>query len=88
MTGEDAAEELLEARTGLAAATAHAEELRRALLSSRQIGMAMGIFMERHRLTAEQAFGRLRDLSQRGNVELRDVAEQIVYTGDAERRHD
>jgi AmiR/NasT family two-component response regulator len=88
VTGEDAAEELLEARTGLAAATAHAEELRRALLSSRQIGMAMGIFMERHRLTAEQAFDCLRDLSQRRNVKLRDLAEQIIYTGHAEQRHD
>ncbi len=63
MTGEDAAEELVKARTDLAVATAQAEELQRALVSSRQIGMAMGILMEGHRLTAEQAFDCLRDLS-------------------------
>ena len=63
-------------------------ELQRALATSRQIGMAMGILMERHRLTPEQAFDRLRDLSQRRNVKLRDLADQVVYTGDTEQRHD
>jgi len=88
VTGEGPEGELSEARAALADATAHAEELRRALASSRQIGMAMGILMERHRFTAEQAFDRLRDLSQRGNVKLRDLAEQVVHTGDVEQRHD
>ncbi|MCF6506874.1 ANTAR domain-containing protein [Blastococcus sp. MG754426] len=45
--------------------------------------MAMGILMERHRMTQAQAFDHLRDLSQRRNVKLRDVAEQIIYTGEA-----
>jgi AmiR/NasT family two-component response regulator len=58
------------------------------LASSRQIGMAMGILMERHRLTQGQAFERLRDLSQRGNVKLRHVAEQIIDTGDTQQRPD
>ncbi len=88
MTGEDAAQELAGARTDLAAATAHAEELQRALVTSRQIGMAMGILMERHRLTAEQAFDHLRDVSQRRNVKLRNVAEQLIYTGNTEQRRD
>jgi hypothetical protein len=35
--------------------------------------MAMGILMEQHRVTPEQAFDRLGD-----------VAEQIIYTGDAQ----
>src|SRR5829696_26281 len=61
----DTAEQLANARSDLAAATAHAEQLERALVSNRQIGMAMGILMERHSLTHEQAFHRLRDLSQR-----------------------
>lgn len=82
MAGGDLAEQLADARSDLAAANTHAEELQRALISNRRIGMAMGIFMERHRLTEEQAFDRLRDLSQRSNVKLREVAEQIVYTGD------
>src|SRR3954452_7941308 len=83
---EAAADELSEARAAVARATAHAEELQRALITSRQIGMATGILMERHRLTAEQAFDCLRDLSQRGNIKLRDIAEQMIYTGEAERR--
>jgi AmiR/NasT family two-component response regulator len=41
---------------------------------------------ERHRLTQEQAFERLRDLSQRSNVKLHDVAEQIIYTGETQQR--
>jgi AmiR/NasT family two-component response regulator len=76
------------ARSDLAAATAHAEHLQRALVSNRQVGMAMGILMERHRLTQEQAFERLRDLSRRSNVKLRDVAEQIIYTGDTQQGPD
>ncbi|MCZ2830332.1 ANTAR domain-containing protein [Modestobacter sp. VKM Ac-2986] len=47
--------------------------------------MAMGILMERYGLTAEQAFDGLRDLSQRRNVKLREVAEQLVFTGEADR---
>jgi hypothetical protein len=88
----EAAEELAHARSDLATATAtataHAEQLQRALVSNRQIGMAMGILMERHRVTQEHAFDRLRDLSMRSNVKLRDVAEQIIYTGDTQQRPD
>ena len=86
MTVGDATEQLANARSDLAVATAHAEHLRRALVSNRQVGMAMGILMERHRLTQEQAFERLRDLSRRSNVKLRDVAEQIIFTGDTQQR--
>jgi AmiR/NasT family two-component response regulator len=50
--------------------------------------MAVGILMERHRLTTDQAFGFLRDLSQRENVKLRDIAEQILYTGEYGQRRD
>jgi AmiR/NasT family two-component response regulator len=57
-------------------------------VSNRQIGMAMGILMERHWVTQEQAFDRLRDLSMRSNVKLRDVAEQIIYTGDTQQGPD
>jgi AmiR/NasT family two-component response regulator len=84
----DAAELLATARGDLAAATAHAQQLERALVSNRRIGMAMGILIERHRCTEEQAFDRLRDLSQRGNIKLRDVAEQLIYTGDTQQRSD
>jgi AmiR/NasT family two-component response regulator len=57
-------------------------------VSNRQIGMAMGILMERHWVSQEQAFDRLRDLSMRSNVKLRDVAEQIIYTGDIQQGPD
>ena len=50
--------------------------------------MALGIVMERHRLTAEKAFDHLRELSQRGNIKVRDVAEQLIYTGDTQQRRD
>jgi AmiR/NasT family two-component response regulator len=84
--GDDA--ELAQAHADLAAAVANGEALQRGLVSSRQIGMAMGILMERHRLTPEQAFDHLRDLSQRRNVKLRDIAEQLIYTGSTEQRRD
>lgn len=45
--------------------------------------MAMGILMERHKLSAEQAFDRLRSISSQRNVKLPVVAEKILYTGDS-----
>jgi hypothetical protein len=54
VTGGDAAEELAKAGSDLVATVTRAEELQRALVSSRQIGMAMSMLMERHRFTAEQ----------------------------------
>ena len=88
MTGEGAAGELSETRAALDRVTQQVEALKRALVTSRQIGMAVGILMERHRLTTDQAFGFLRDLSQRENVKLRDIAEQIIYTGEYGQRRD
>jgi AmiR/NasT family two-component response regulator len=52
--------------------------------ANRQTGSAMGVLMDRHRFTGEQAFDRLRDLSMRSSVDLLDVAGQIIYTRDAE----
>jgi AmiR/NasT family two-component response regulator len=37
--------------------------------------------MGRDNLTAEEAFARLRDLSQRANRKLRDVAHDLVIPG-------
>jgi len=58
------------------------QHLEAALRSSRDIGMAMGILMQRYQLTAEQAFARLTALSQHRNIKLRSLAEMIIYTGD------
>lgn len=58
------------------------EHLRIALQTNRQIGTATGILMERNRLTAEQAFERLRQASQHLNQKLRDLARCVVETGE------
>jgi GAF domain-containing protein len=55
--------------------------LRRALESRELIGQAMGILMERHRITASQAFDVMVHASQRTNVKLRTIAEELVHTG-------
>lgn len=55
--------------------------LRRALKSREIIGQAMGILMERHRITASQAFDVMVHASQRTNVKLRAIAEELVRTG-------
>lgn len=56
--------------------------LEAALESSRQIGMAMGILMARGLITPEQAFDELRAASQRQQRKLRDVAAQVIETGE------
>jgi AmiR/NasT family two-component response regulator len=55
--------------------------LRRALKSREIIGQAMGILMERHRITASQAFDVMVHASQRTNVKLRVIADELVRTG-------
>ena len=45
--------------------------------------MAMGILMERHRLSPDRAFLVLRQMSQRRNLQLREVAEVIVRAGES-----
>ena len=55
--------------------------LTRAVASRQLIGQAQGILMERHRITADAAFGLLVQVSQSRNTKLRDVAEALVNTG-------
>ena len=45
------------------------------------IGQAQGILMERHKVTGDTAFRMLVLASQKKNVKLRRVAEQVVYIG-------
>lgn len=52
-----------------------------ALASSRIIGAAVGIVMERNKLTYGDAFDVLVGISQRSHLKLREIAEQLVYTG-------
>lgn len=58
------------------------EHLSRAIESHRFVGQAIGILVERHRLTAGAAFERLRTASQNKNLKLRDVAERVITTGE------
>ena len=55
-----------------------------ALLTRDIIGQAKGILMERYRITADEAFERLRAASQHKNRKLRDLAEELASTGDWE----
>ena len=58
-----------------------AAHLEIALESNRHIGSAIGILMARELLTGDQAFERLREASQRLHRKLRDVADEVISTG-------
>ncbi|MDT4913351.1 MAG: hypothetical protein QOC66_2479 [Pseudonocardiales bacterium] len=58
--------------------------LERALATSRQIGMAMGILMATHKVTEEQAFGLLRIASQSTHRKVADLAAGVVESGTLE----
>jgi GAF domain-containing protein len=81
---------LLAALGGLAASAARthedearrAENLQAALVTRELIGQAQGILIERERITADQAFGVLRQASQHLNIKLREVAQNLVDTGE------
>jgi GAF domain-containing protein len=64
-----------------ARATADVTNMRQAMVSRSVIEQAKGILMERYKVTAEQAFTLLTHASQRTNVKLRDVAEELTSTG-------
>ena len=53
-------------------------QLRSALASRDVIGQAKGVLMVVHACSADEAFAMLRELSQRTNVKLRDVAARLV----------
>jgi GAF domain-containing protein len=59
-----------------------ASNLQVALESRAAIEQAKGILMERHRLTADQAFQFLAHASMNANRKLRDIAEHLVTTGE------
>jgi GAF domain-containing protein len=62
-------------------AVERAEHLAAALDSRAVIDQAKGILMERHKLTADQAFQALARVSMATNQKVRVVAEQFVHTG-------
>jgi hypothetical protein len=58
-----------------------AANLEIALASSRQISAAVGIVMAQDRCSYDEAFQRIRSISQRTHRKMRELADQIVFTG-------
>jgi signal transduction histidine kinase/DNA-binding response OmpR family regulator len=59
-----------------------AANLRVALSSNRLIGAALGILMNRLEIGSDESFALLRETSQRLNRKLRDIADEVVLTGE------
>lgn len=59
----------------------NADQLHQALNTRHTIGQAIGIVIERHKLSEDEAFNTLRRLSQERNVKLRDIARSVCETG-------
>ena len=59
-----------------------ADNLERALRTSRDIGVAMGVLMTQHKITRDQAFDLLRIVSQNSNRKLHEVEVVVGETGD------
>ena len=69
------------------AAVAYAEsretvQLKEAIASRDLIGQAKGILMERYKLTSNQAFSMLTEVSNRSNTKLAEVAERLASSGE------
>lgn len=74
---------LLASHIAVAFSAARAEEnLRTAAASHQEVGEAVGILIERHRVDKREAFAMLRKASQDNNVKLRELARRLVETGD------
>ncbi|MFD1147299.1 ANTAR domain-containing protein [Saccharothrix hoggarensis] len=74
---------LFASHAAVALATAQQQEhLAEAVQTRDLIGQAKGILMERHKLTADQAFTVLVRTSQRTNTRLRDLADRLTRTGE------
>ena len=58
------------------------DNLTRAVAARHRVGLAQGILMTRHQLTAGQAFTLLKRQSQNTHVKLRTIAQTVIQTGD------
>lgn len=75
--------DLFSTQSGMAIAYAmEVTNLQDALETRTTIGQAVGIVMERYRLTDDRAFAFLTRLSQNHNVKLRLVAQEIIAAGE------
>jgi len=59
-----------------------ADHLAEALKTNREVGVAMGVLMHRHRLTRDEAFDLLRVASQTAARPLVEIATEVVEAGD------
>ena len=77
---------ILAAHAALAFARAREREqiagLEQAVASNRAIGMAIGILMAIRKVSPDEAFALLRVVSQRRNRKLREIADEVVLTGE------
>jgi hypothetical protein len=75
------ATEVLQAEGRLTKAHSQVANLEIALSSNRDIGTAIGILMNAHLITQDEAFGMLRVASQHSHRKLREVANDVIFTG-------
>jgi ANTAR domain/GAF domain len=64
-----------------AGAQQKARNLERALKTSREIGIAMGVLMAQNKISRDQAFDLLRIASQHAHRKLAEIAAQVAETG-------
>jgi len=84
IVGDLLAQSLGQAVDRVVARQARAEkehQLEQAIESHRLIGHAVGVLIERHRITATQSFEMLRQASLNRNVKLREIAARVVESG-------
>ncbi len=74
-------DELAQLRHDLRASLEKIEHLKTALVTNRRISIAVGIVMVQRKVTEEQAFALIVTASKTGNRKVRDVAEDVIYTG-------
>jgi GAF domain-containing protein len=74
---------LLASHAAVAFSSARSDaDLQVAIFSRQDIGIGIGILMERHKLSAAEAFSVLSRASQNTNTKLREVARRVAETGE------
>lgn len=74
---------LLASHAAVAFASARSDaQLQQAIASRQEIGEALGIVMERHKVSEQEAFDLLRRHSQDRNIKLRELARLLTETGE------
>ncbi len=69
------------------ASARHDAHLQQAITTRQEIGEALGIVMERYKVSEQEAFAVLRKASQDSNIKLRDLARTVTETGEVPGAH-